>query len=129
MDASMTNIESMSETELRELLRNAEEALDRLVAKRARSTLKEANRSVRLNGGQRQEGSMHLDRKTSFTAALVTAALGASPAYAHTFGATGAGFVDGFGHIRSAASTICLRWSRSACGQFRPEAAPCGRSH
>src|SRR5512144_932038 len=41
---------------------------------------------------------MHLDRKTSFTAALVTAALGASPAYAHTFGATGAGFVDGFGH-------------------------------
>jgi urease accessory protein len=41
---------------------------------------------------------MHLDRKTSFTAALVTAAFGASPAYAHTFGATGAGFVDGFGH-------------------------------
>ena len=44
MDASMTNIESMSETELRELIRNAEEALDRLVAKRARSTLKEAKR-------------------------------------------------------------------------------------
>lgn len=38
---------------------------------------------------------MHLDRKTSFTAALVTAVLGASPAYAHTFGATDAGFGDG----------------------------------
>ena len=44
MDVSMTNIGTMSETELRELLRNAQEALDRLVAKRARSTLKEAKR-------------------------------------------------------------------------------------
>ena len=41
---------------------------------------------------------MHLDRKTCFTAGFVTAVLGASPAYAHTFGATGAGFVDGIGH-------------------------------
>ena len=44
MDVSMTNFETMSETELRELLRNVQEALDRLVAKRARSTLKEAKR-------------------------------------------------------------------------------------
>jgi DNA-binding protein H-NS len=44
MDVSMTNIETMSEPELRELIRNAEEALDRLVAKRARATLKEAKR-------------------------------------------------------------------------------------
>lgn len=44
MDVSMTNIETMSETELRELLRSAQEALERLVAKRARSTLKEAKR-------------------------------------------------------------------------------------
>jgi DNA-binding protein H-NS len=44
MDANMTNIGTMSETELRELLRSGQEALDRLVAKRARSTLKEAKR-------------------------------------------------------------------------------------
>jgi DNA-binding protein H-NS len=44
MDVSMTDFGTMSETELRELLRNAQEALDRLVAKRARSTLKEAKR-------------------------------------------------------------------------------------
>ena len=44
MDVSMTNFETMSETELRELLRNVQEALDRLVAKRARNTLKEAKR-------------------------------------------------------------------------------------
>jgi DNA-binding protein H-NS len=44
MDVTMTNIGTMSETELRELLRSGQEALDRLVAKRARSTLKEAKR-------------------------------------------------------------------------------------
>ena len=44
MDVSMTNIGTMSETELRELLRNAQESLDRLIAKRARATLKEAKR-------------------------------------------------------------------------------------
>ena len=44
MDATTENIESMTEAELRELIRNAEEALDRLVARRARSTLKEAKR-------------------------------------------------------------------------------------
>jgi DNA-binding protein H-NS len=44
MDVTMTNFETMSETELRELLKGAQEALDRLVAKRARSTLKEAKR-------------------------------------------------------------------------------------
>lgn len=37
-------IESMSEDEIRELLRSAEQALEQLVAKRARSTLKEAKR-------------------------------------------------------------------------------------
>ena len=44
MDVSMTNIGTMSETELRELLQSAQDALDRLVAKRARATLKEAKR-------------------------------------------------------------------------------------
>ena len=44
MDITMMNLESMTESELRELIRSAEEALDRLIAKRARSTLKEAKR-------------------------------------------------------------------------------------
>lgn len=44
MDASTADLETMTETELRELLRSAQAALDRLVAKRARSTLKEAKR-------------------------------------------------------------------------------------
>lgn len=44
MDMNAVGIGSMSETELRELLRNAEESLERLVAKRARATLKEAKR-------------------------------------------------------------------------------------
>ena len=44
MDIKVAGIESMSESELRELIRNAEDALDRLVAKRARATLKEAKR-------------------------------------------------------------------------------------
>ena len=44
MDMNTAGIETMSETELRELLRNAHESLDRLVAKRARATLKEAKR-------------------------------------------------------------------------------------
>jgi DNA-binding protein H-NS len=44
MDASLTNIDRMTEAELKDLLKSAQEALDRLVAKRARSTLKEAKR-------------------------------------------------------------------------------------
>jgi DNA-binding protein H-NS len=44
MDINVAGIETMSETELRELLRNAQESLERLVAKRARATLKEAKR-------------------------------------------------------------------------------------
>ena len=44
MDVSAANIESMSEGELRELIGGAEKALNRLIAKRARSTLKEAQR-------------------------------------------------------------------------------------
>ena len=44
MDITMMNLEGMTESELRELIRSAEEALDRLIAKRARSTLKEAKR-------------------------------------------------------------------------------------
>ena len=44
MDIEVAGIESMSESELRELIQNAEDALDRLVAKRARATLKEAKR-------------------------------------------------------------------------------------
>lgn len=44
MDVSMTNLTSMSESELRELIQTAQDALDRLVAIRARSTLKEAKR-------------------------------------------------------------------------------------
>jgi DNA-binding protein H-NS len=41
MDITQTNIEEMTEPELRELIRNADEALKRRVAERARSTLKE----------------------------------------------------------------------------------------
>ena len=44
MDASTVNLEGLTEAELRDLLRSAQEALDRLVAKRARSTLREARR-------------------------------------------------------------------------------------
>jgi DNA-binding protein H-NS len=44
MDVSTTDLEGMTEPELRDLLRSAQAALDRLVAKRARSTLKEAKR-------------------------------------------------------------------------------------
>ena len=44
MDVSMTNLASMSESELRELIQSAQDALDRLVAKRARATLEEAKR-------------------------------------------------------------------------------------
>src|SRR5512133_1254646 len=44
MDITMMNLETMTETELKDLLRSAQSALDRLVAKRARSTLKEAKR-------------------------------------------------------------------------------------
>lgn len=41
MDVSSANLESMTEPELRELIRAADEALKRRVAERARSTLKE----------------------------------------------------------------------------------------
>src|SRR5512132_3339752 len=44
MDVSATNLESMTEPELRELIRNAQQALDRLVAQRAKTTLKEIRR-------------------------------------------------------------------------------------
>lgn len=44
MDVSSANLESMTEPELRELIRNADEALKRRVAERARSTLKEIRR-------------------------------------------------------------------------------------
>jgi DNA-binding protein H-NS len=44
MDVSMTNLGTMSESELRDLIQSAQNALDRLVAKRARATLKEAKR-------------------------------------------------------------------------------------
>ena len=41
MDANMTNLEGMTEAELRELIRQAEQVLQQQIAKRARSTLKE----------------------------------------------------------------------------------------
>jgi DNA-binding protein H-NS len=44
MDVSSANLESMTEPELRELIRTADEALKRRVAERARSTLKEIRR-------------------------------------------------------------------------------------
>jgi DNA-binding protein H-NS len=44
MDANTTNLDSMTESELRELIRSADQALTRLVAQRARSTLKEIRR-------------------------------------------------------------------------------------
>ena len=40
-DASVTNLEGMTEAELRQLIRQAEQALQQQIAKRARSTLKE----------------------------------------------------------------------------------------
>src|SRR5512132_612238 len=44
MDITMMNVESMTESELQEMIRSAEKALDRLIAKRERSALKEAKR-------------------------------------------------------------------------------------
>jgi DNA-binding protein H-NS len=44
MDANLTNIEGLSETELRDLLRSAEKLLSARVAERAKATLKEARR-------------------------------------------------------------------------------------
>jgi DNA-binding protein H-NS len=44
MDVSTTNLEGMTEPELRELIRNAQQALDHLVAQRAKTTLKEIRR-------------------------------------------------------------------------------------
>jgi DNA-binding protein H-NS len=44
MDANLTNIEGLTEAELRDLLRNAEKLLSARVAERARATLKEARR-------------------------------------------------------------------------------------
>jgi DNA-binding protein H-NS len=44
MDVSASNLESMTEAELRELIRSAQAALDRQVAQRAKSTLKEIRR-------------------------------------------------------------------------------------
>ena len=44
MDASTANIEGLTETELRDLLRSAERLLSERVAQRAKATLKEARR-------------------------------------------------------------------------------------
>jgi DNA-binding protein H-NS len=44
MDASTADIEGLTETELRDLLRSAERLLDQRVAQRAKATLKEARR-------------------------------------------------------------------------------------
>ena len=44
MDARMSNLEDMNEAELRELINTAQETLDRMIARRAKQTLKEARR-------------------------------------------------------------------------------------
>src|SRR5512132_626361 len=44
MDATLAKLETMTEPELRELIRSAQAALDRLVAQRAKTTLKEIRR-------------------------------------------------------------------------------------
>src|SRR5512144_2217047 len=44
MDASTTDLKDMTETELRDLIRSAQAALDRQVAQRAKATLKEIRR-------------------------------------------------------------------------------------
>jgi DNA-binding protein H-NS len=44
MDATTTDLETLTEPELRELIRNAQQALDRLIAQRAKTTLKEIRR-------------------------------------------------------------------------------------
>ena len=44
MDVSVANIENMTESDLRELIRRAQQSLDRRIAERARATLKEAKR-------------------------------------------------------------------------------------
>src|SRR5512133_2118377 len=44
MDANLAKLETMTEPELRELIRNAQQALDHLVAQRAKTTLKEIRR-------------------------------------------------------------------------------------
>jgi DNA-binding protein H-NS len=44
MDARISNLEDMTEAELRELINTAQETLDRMIARRAKQTLKEARR-------------------------------------------------------------------------------------
>ena len=44
MDVSVANVENMTESDLRELIRQAQQSLDRRIAERARATLKEAKR-------------------------------------------------------------------------------------
>jgi DNA-binding protein H-NS len=44
MDANLTKLETMTEPELRELIQSAQQALDHLVAQRAKTTLKEIRR-------------------------------------------------------------------------------------
>jgi DNA-binding protein H-NS len=44
MDVSLTNLERMTESELRDLLQAAQQELDRRIAERSRSTLKEIRR-------------------------------------------------------------------------------------
>jgi DNA-binding protein H-NS len=44
VDANMTKLETMTEPELRELIRSAQQALDHLVAQRAKTTLREIRR-------------------------------------------------------------------------------------
>lgn len=44
MDANLAKLETMTEPELRELIRNAEQALQHLVAQRAKATLKDIRR-------------------------------------------------------------------------------------
>ena len=44
MDARMTNFDDMTEAELRQLISTAQETLDRMIARRAKQTLKEARR-------------------------------------------------------------------------------------
>lgn len=58
--------------------------------------LTEPTKTSGYTGGNNRRVQCILTRKTSFTAALVTAVLGAS--YAHTLGATGSSFVEDLGH-------------------------------
>jgi hypothetical protein len=66
MDASTINLENMTEADLRELIRSAQVALDRQVALRAKTTLKEIRRLAVRNLGALQAAPLSQSEGPAF---------------------------------------------------------------